>query len=260
MIPDSPPGLARLFGTLSPWLAQLPGRPDHQALADLIDQARIKTANGHTLRLMPPQDDGLGYEARIAASGTVETRPDNWHDFFNGLVWLAFPRAKATLSGRHQTELSTPHAQRGQARDAMTHFDECGVVVVSHNPEILALIRNFQWKTLFWERRQHLLDSTEFLIFGHGTYEQLVAPFRGLTAKAVLYEVPVTYLQAPLAERLAQIDERLAADLAQGHYSQPRDLHPLPLLGIPGVVPENASADYYDDTWQFRPGRRQGRV
>jgi len=30
----------------------------------------------------------------------------------------------------------------------------------------------------------------------------------------------------------------------------------LPLLGIPGVTPENADPAYYDDTWQFRPGRR----
>ena len=35
---------------------------------------------------------------RVLPRGEVETRPDNWHDWFNGLVWLTFPRAKAALS------------------------------------------------------------------------------------------------------------------------------------------------------------------
>mgnify|MGYP001767778568 FL=1 len=44
--------------------------------------------------------------------------------------------------------------------------------------------------------------------------------------------------------------------MAAGRFVRPRDFHPLPLLGIPGVVPESEDATYYDDTWQFRPGRR----
>jgi len=31
----------------------------------------------------------------------------------------------------------------------------------------------------------------------------------------------------------------------------------LPLLGIPGVTPASIDPAYYDDTWQFRPGRRR---
>mgnify|MGYP000420307001 CR=1 FL=1 len=35
----------------------------------------------------------------------------------------------------------------------------------------------------------------------------------------------------------------------------PRDLQPLPLLGIPGATTENETATYYADTRQFRPAR-----
>lgn len=35
------------------------------------------------------------------------------------------------------------------------------------------------------------------------------------------------------------------------------DLQPLPLLGIPGVTPDSELASYYDDRWQFRPGRQR---
>jgi hypothetical protein len=46
--------------------------------------------------------------------------------------------------------------------------------------------------------------------------------------------------------------------LNAGRFTRPRDFQPLPILGIPGVVPENADPAYYDDAWQFRPGRRAG--
>lgn len=258
------------FAALAPWLGKLQppwpaaqpgaGGPDSQAVAGvaaLAAELGLVTCNGHALRFVLPQEDGLGYEARIAARGEVETRAENWHDFFNALVWCAFPRSKAALSGRHQAMLTgATGAGRGLERDAMTHFDECGAVVLSTRPDLLDLIREFRWKELFWERRTDLAASLRCVIFGHATYEQLLAPFRGLTAKAVLYEVSAAELAAIDAGQLAGLDARLAAELAAGCYASPRELQPLPLLGLPGMTPENETAAYYDDTWQFRSGRR----
>ena len=210
------------------------------------------------MRFVPPQADGLGYEARIALRGEVETRPDNWHDWFNGLVWLTFPKAKAALSARHADELSRQADGRGQARDAMTHFDECGAMVVAEDASLLELLQGFRWRELFVERRADAIAGLRVFIFGHATYEALLAPFRGLTAKCVLTPVAAGWLARPLAEQLAEIDEWLAQDFAAGKHGEPRGLQPLPLLGLPGVVLENEAPTYYDDTWQFRPGRRQG--
>lgn len=255
-----------LFRPLWPWLEQLHAQPEPwgsvSALQALAVSAGLRTASGQPLRFVPPQADGLGYEARIAARGEVETRPDNWHDFFNALVWLAFPQAKAAVSGRHAhilaaAEASGSAAGRGAGRDAMTHFDECGIVIASSRADLFDLLRGFRWKELFWERRQEAVREMDLFIFGHATYEQLLAPFRGLTAKAVLYEVPPDWQERSYGERVAAIDERLAADLQAGRYLAPRDLQPLPLLGIPGLVPDNDDPAYYDDTWQFRPGRRE---
>lgn len=95
-----------------------------------------------------------------------------------------------------------------------------------------------------------------FVVFGHATYEQLLAPYRGLTAKAVLYEVSEDWLQMPEMALTAAVDRLLAADLTSGRYTRPRDFQPLPLLGIPGLTPDSDDPAYYDDTWQFRPGRR----
>ena len=245
--------LATLLSNLSqPW----PARPDTALLNTLARQRQLVTARGFPLHFVPPQADGLGYEARIATKGEVETRPDNWHDFFNGLVWCAFPAAKAALSGRHQENLGASPAPRGAVRDAMTHFDECGLVVLAADPSLLALLADFRWRELFWEARDRVRREMRWLVFGHATYEALFQPYRGLTAKAVLYQVTAATLGAVDRGELGEVDARLAADLAAGHYARPRELHPVPLLGIPGMTPESESPEYYLDTWQFRPGRR----
>ncbi len=257
-----------LFAPLAPWLARLqppwPPVPDAAALAGLTALAAglaLRSATGHPLSFPPPRDDGLGYEARIGANGQVETRPDNWHDFFNALVWCAFPLSKQAINGRHLQALAAagdgaPGSGRGGARDAMTHFDECGALVLSSDPSLLQLLREFRWQELFWQRRADLAASLRVVVFGHATYESLLAPFRGLTAKAVLYEVDAAALAAVDRGDLAALDARLAAELAAGRHGRPRELQPLPLLGLPGVTADNENPDYYADTWQFRPGRR----
>ncbi len=218
----------------------------------------IFAGNGRQIRFVPPRADGMVYECRIWDSGAVETRPDNWHDWFNALVWLTFPQTKIAISARHVRAMAPDGQVRGSERDALTHFDECGIVVLSSDPALLDLLRAFQWKTLFVEQRAEVERSMRFFVFGHATYEALLKPFRGLTAKAVLHEVDAAWLQMPVAAQLVAVDALLAADLSSGRYTRPRDFQPLPILGIPGVVPENADPAYYDDTWQFRPGRRTG--
>ena len=250
------PYVSPLFDPLRPWLDELPQQPDTQAVAELARKFPIFTENGRPVSFVPPASDGMVYECRIWENGEVETRPDNWHDFFNALVWLSFPQTKIAISAAHVRAMQAPGEKRTNQRDILTHFDECGVVVLSSQPELLDLLREFRWKELFVERRAEVVRSMRFVIFGHATYEQLLKPFRGLTAKAVLYPVSEHWLSMAMQAQLSAVDGMLAADLTSGRYTRPRDFQPLPLLGIPGATPENENPAYYDDTWQFRPGRR----
>jgi hypothetical protein len=244
-----------LFDPLRRWLDQLPSQPDAVALAELAGRHPIGGPNGKSIRFVPPQADGLAYECRVWETGEVETRPDNWHDFFNGLVWLTFPQTKRAITAAHVAAMEPAGAARGSTRDALTHFDECGIVVLSCRPELLDLLRGFEWKKLFVEHRANVEAAMRFVIVGHATYEALLAPFRGLTAKAVLLEVGEAWLLQPQASQLAAVDFLLAGELTGGRYKLPRDFQPLPLLGIPGVIQDSENPAYYDDTWQFRPGR-----
>lgn len=246
-----------VFSPLTPWFAGEQAEPDTESLAVWVEQAGLVAGSGQPLSLVVPPDDGLGYEERIWQSGQVATRPRNWHDYFNGLIWLLYPRSKAALNRRHWKAMAHEEGPRGAVRDSMTHLDECGILVTSSSPYLLELLSSFQWKKLFWEEREQVAAHMGFHVFGHGTYEQLLSPFRGLTAKAVLYEVSESWHQSSRETQQKSLDERLAVEIEAGRYALPRELQPLPLLGIPGLIPDNGVAEYYDDTWQFRPGRNR---
>lgn len=238
----------------------LPGVDALNAVLERLAQPP-QAASGAPVRFVLPARGAAGYEERVYANGEVETRPDNWHDFFNALAWLAYPRTKRILNGRHHAARHAQHAAgsaaRGAVRDAVTQFDECGIVVASVAPTLVDLIRAHEWKELFWMHRAQLARDMRFFVFGHATWDQLRAPFVGLTAKAVFLDVEAAWLARPVERQAADVDARLAEIfLRPDAYAQPRDFQPLPLLGIPGVVAESEAPSYYDDVRQFRPKKR----
>ena len=254
-----------LFEPIAGWLRAFGGEAPPAATAlnaalDLLDTPPL-AASGARVRFVLPARDAAGYEERVYANGEVETRTGNWHDFFNALAWLAYPRTKRILNGRHHAALQAQRAAgslaRGPVRDAITQFDECGIVVASASAALADLIRAHEWKRLFWTHRAELARDMRFFVFGHATWDQLRAPFVGLTAKAVFLDVELAWLARSIEQQIADVDARLAEIfLRPDAYAQPRDFRPLPLLGIPGVVAESEAPSYYDDARQFRPKKR----
>lgn len=251
----------RLFEPPRPWLCRLPAErlPDLAELNDLLAEVpACRGAAGVPVRCVAPDPaDPRGYEARILASGEIPTRPGDWHDFFNALVWRAFPAAKAALNVRHGACLASPEAAaggRGPVRDALTQFDECGVLVSSRDASLCAGLAAHRWDEVLRGRRGEVLAGVDFMVFGHASYDLLRAPFPGLCGKAVYRVVPGAWFELTGPQRVAEADGWLAAWLARPDgLTSPAVLSPLPLLGIPGVTPANEAPDYYLDTRQFRP-------
>ncbi len=232
--------------------------PTLSRLQQIIACAGICTASGLPLQLVSPAASAeASYEQRLYARGELEFRERNWHDLFNILVWLTFPQAKAALNARHHTALPAAKAGgRGTVRDVLTLFDESGIIVVSAEAELLGLIREFRWKLLFWERRGAVLTDMDFLPFGHALCEKALDPYKGITGRGLLLEVARDFFLLPQAERLAQIDRRLALLIADPQaLRHTHDLSPLPVLGVPGWCADNEQPAYYDDRDHFRPGR-----
>lgn len=251
------PALHPLSAFLAPWLAD--GVPDLDVLNELAARCALVSGSGASLRFVRPVADDRGYEERAYREGTIATRPGNRHDLFNALIWLAFPRSKAALNRRHHDSLvlarTAGSTGRGTLRDALTQFDECGVVVAGTAPDLWRALGEHRWREVFVERRDELLHSTRFIVFGHASHDALAAPFIGLCGKALFIEVDAAWLDQSQAQALGRLDIRLAALFDHGDFS-PRDWQPLPLLGIPGATVDNEQPDYYADPRQFRPPRR----
>lgn len=240
--------------------------PDCDDLTRITASSRapIVTAGGRPLRFVAQQlrheafEDK--YEPRIFLRGEVQFRSCNWHDLLNALVWLTFPRAKAALNQRHYRELERQRGcgapNRGPAQDALTLFDEGGVIVVSANAELSRLLMDFEWKELFWRRRAAAVQAMRFYLFGHALYEKALAPFAGVTGRGVICEVDSAFLAQPLAQQLDELDARLAARIGDpARFAATRELAPVPILGVPGWCRENACEQYYDNIGYFRPAR-----
>jgi hypothetical protein len=258
-----------LFAPLHPILADIKagGFPTLQDCNALLAAHRppITVQRGLPLRFVEQEYGKLTFEAqyepRCYLKGEVPTREHNWHDLLNALVWLTFPKAKAAINARHFQSLTdgcdAAGSQRGAVRDMNTLFDESGVIVVCADAEMAALLRDFQWKELFWQRREQAHTAMDFYLFGHGLYEKALHPYVGLTGQGLVLVVEREFFTWPPAQRMAHLDGLVADYLAAPqHCRSTRELSPVPLLGVPGWAADNCHAEYYDNTAYFRPGRR----
>ena len=233
------------YRTLIESLALKRGFPAVAALSAAADRLGIVNAHGKPLRFVTPESrrSARDYETGILSSGCVPTRADNVHDLMNALVWLRFPRFKAALNQRHVAAISAEAGtQRGRRRDALTVLDESGIWVASLAADLASALAGREWEQLFWIRRDEVGSRMRFVVVGHALLEKLLTPYPSITGKCLLLES--ADLDPDAAEQ--------GAVAALAGLDSPRQLPPLPLLGVPGWD-DNASAAYYRNSEIFRP-------
>jgi hypothetical protein len=156
----------------------------------------------------PPNVSEL-YEGRIVERGTVPTRADDWHDLFNSLAFITFPRAKRALHTRQYEiwkQRIGPDAKRlpnarTREQDALSLFDEGGLCVVA--PRGRALTVEAALET----------DESYLVPFGHALYEHLVA---GLPCPlATPYLIELEEHELARCSLLAAVDRELAQALGK---------------------------------------------
>lgn len=190
----------------------------------------------------------LAYEAAILRDARIHVRCDNWHDAFNALAWLAFPRTKAALNACHVAEGGGVSANaRSRVRDAATLLDESGLVVACGDDSLRQLLRHHAWHALFAARRAEVAARMQVRVLGHGLLEKLKAPYRALTAHALW--LPIDVATTPTQQ---DIDEAVAARL-RARALAPGDLLPLPVAALPGWDNECLGPALFDDASVFRP-------
>ena len=191
---------------------------------------------------LPP---GQAYEQYIFDTRRVPTR-ENLHDFFNGLVWLQFPRTKRRLNQLQAQAIAADGVQavRGPLRDAVTVFDENGALLQA--PDALwDALRARDWQRLFIDLRP-LWAEARLVLFGHALLEKLSFPRKPMVAH--VFHAPVAM------NSIADMDGWLADQMDASAWST-KPFTPLPVLGVPGWWPANEAPGFYDDAQVFRPFR-----
>ena len=248
-------GVSEAFDAIdwsAPWLA--PWRNQGQPVAQQLqhDTAVHRALQAAAPPALPvgfvPQSElpeGTAYEQYIWDTRRVPTR-DNLHDFFNGLVWQQFPLTKRRLNELQARAIAADGVQavRGPLRDALTVFDENGAVLQAP-PVLWAALRVRDWQRLFIDLRP-LWGQARLVVFGHALLEKLVIPRKPMVAH--VYQAPVAI------ESIAMLDAWLAQEIQPQPWSA-KPFNPLPVLGVPGWWPANATPDFYADTQVFRQPR-----
>jgi Protein of unknown function (DUF3025) len=237
--------------------------PSHTHCNQLLKKLShpVLALSGKPIRFVPPiaEDDESTnrYEPRIYEHGEVQTRENSWHDLFNAVVWIRFPKAKAAINGRHieQQNLHGLQSTRSAVQDAMTLFDESGVIVACSDPALSQLLIQHEWKKLFWQRRKDVLKHMRFYIFGHALYEKALQPYAAMTGKVSVFLVGENFHLNQLDMQLSALDDLLAARLMH-EIKTAKDFSPLPIMGVPGWCDANEVESFYDNKEIFRPARK----
>ena len=264
--------LSPIFSPLKLWAEKFsqfkegwPGLKDYQLLLDELPQP-ILTQSGQILKIVE-QDGKPGhftehYAPRIYLSGEIQTRTENWHDFFQFITWFMFPKTKAVINAIHipaaqsRIDNNIDLGKRSPIENMLSLFDEGGAVILCSDTSLLQLIRDFKWKELFWHRRNELSTKFKLVTFGHALYEKGLSPYVGMTANCILLHVDETILVKQNKQQLDYIDSELSHLFTDGDiYQKPKDLSPFPLLGLPGWDKNNEEESYYDNLNYFRAGR-----
>ena len=197
-------------------------------------------------------DDALHYEERIARRGAIATRPDNWHDLFNALVWLRYGALKRALNARQVGEIALMGPrERSRAQCALTHFDEAGIIVRLSDADMLAAWDAHDWHGLFWTHRDAWLSGrARAEVFGHALLEYALTPGGLIVGKALVV--------------MGEGDDDAAAICADAIrrgevLNDPQELRPLPVSGVPGWNARTPYESFYTEAPCFQPlraGRR----
>ena len=210
--------------------------------------ANVRNFNNQRITFCEPDRvSDEAYEAGIARTGRVPTR-SNIHDFFNALIFLHFPRAKAQLNRLQSAAIARDgvRAVRGSVRDAATLIDENAVLVVTDRPDIIESLRDHDWPFLFQSGRTAWATEINVVAFGHALLQKLLHPYKAITAHAF-------HVALPSRSPLHDVDRWMTAALDE--QLSPSHLMSLPVLGIPGWWVQNENPDFYADRTVFRPAK-----
>lgn len=209
--------------------------------------------------------DGLHYEERIARHGVIATRPGCSHDAFNAEIWLRHCALKRAMNARQVADIArVGPKERTRGQCALTHFDEAGAIVWLDGSDLVDAWDAHDWPSLFATHRDAWGSRIAVTVIGHALYDYALAHRELPVAKALAVRVDRDEIAArsrtALITEWPEAEQAIAEAVATRRLlTDPQELRPLPLAGIPGWHAGGASGTFFETEPCFRPlrpGRR----
>lgn len=152
------------------------------------------------------------YEPRIFLQGEIRTRYENWHDFYNALIWYTFPKIKATLNMRQflafdenaEFPWKNPPKSRTREQDFLTIFDEGGCLLVNLNGLKIPYL------------------------FGHAIYERMTLGENDISMSCFELDCDISFMNKSLINQIKYLDEIGSQILSSRNtYSKGSPFYPL---------------------------------
>lgn len=191
-------------------------------------------------------NDGMHYEQRIFQRGLIATRENNWHDLFNAMMWLKYPKIKSALNARQWSDIEGHGLKtRTPAQCAMTLFDEAGAIVTMPD-EMLACWKQHDWHGLFINHADDWRQGrARVAVFGHALLDHALVTETLLVAKCFVLEDK---------SDLPACFNRIADAIHTGNSLRANsELRTLPLCGISGWHSVTDSAVFVKTAACFSP-------
>lgn len=190
--------------------------------------------------------DGMHYEQRIYQCGQIATRENNWHDLFNAMMWLKYPRIKSALNARQWRDVGLHGLKtRTPGQCAMTLFDEAGALVAMP-ADMLECWKRHDWHGLFIEHADAWRSGrARVAVFGHALLDHALVTETLLVAKCIVLDEQTDFSSG---------FDTLADDIHSGKCLLANsELRTLPLCGIPGWHSAVDSAGFITTAACFSP-------
>ena len=188
--------------------------PARAVLAGIVERA------GHGWTLIDPSEAGDGYEAAVV-DGRIPTRERSWHDTFNVLAFVEFPRSKAALH-RRCLELQRARERkppRSREEDALTLIDETSLVFAGTAEALADLQRARAARELGEIDRVIRARAIHVFVLGHALLEHLALGRPPIGAGGL----PVALTGVVEREQVAKhVDTTLAERIAAGEFERPQ--------------------------------------
>lgn len=178
------------------------------------------------------------YDAQIALSRSVPTRPRNWHDFLNALVWATFSHAKhefhlrqhAAVAARIAAGARVLPGTRSREMDGLAILDEGGMLMLVEETLVGPMTEWIGEKNLAKVQEAIAEGRAKPVLFGHALYETLLGENAAATWAMVTILSTGSIVPPNEIAQLQVADRHLAQRIAMpGSFADPDQFQNLPL-------------------------------